>query len=83
MQQPVRLCYIVHVRRCRCYAMHYSRLSVRTDVYLHPKVPPVPLLRLTHLRVAITSTVLCYQPLLEGRVPGVVDDEVNQVVQAL
>ena len=38
--------------------MNYSRLSVRTDVYLHPKVPLIPLLRLTHLWVSTTSTIL-------------------------
>ena len=52
--------HVMHIRRaCRSYATNYSRLSVRTDVYLHPKpVPLIPLLRLTHLRVSTTSTIL-------------------------
>ena len=48
----------MNVRGRRRHAMYYSRLSVRTDVYLHPEVPLIPLLRLTHLRVSLTCTIL-------------------------
>ena len=59
VQQPVRLRHVMHVRRCRSYAMNNSRLSVRMMCSLHPKVPLIPLLRLTHLRVsAHQNTIL-------------------------
>ena len=58
VQQPVSLRHVMNVRRCRSYAMYYSRLSVRSDVYLHPEVPLIPLLRLTHLRVSLSCTIL-------------------------
>ena len=54
VQQTVRLRHVMHVRRCRSHAMNNSRLSVRSYVYLHPKMPLIPLLRLTHLRVSLT-----------------------------
>ena len=48
----------MNVRKFRSYAMYYSRLSVRSDVYLHPEVPLIPLLRLTHLRFSFTGKIL-------------------------
>ncbi len=38
--------------------MDHFYLRIRTDVYLHPKVPLILFLSLTHLRVLTTGTIL-------------------------
>ena len=31
VQQPVRLCYVMHIGGCRTHAMHYSGIGVHAD----------------------------------------------------
>lgn len=58
VQQSVNLRDVRFVRRCRNDRMYQTRVDISTDMRLHAEVPLVALLRLVHLRVALTAGVL-------------------------
>ena len=50
--------HVMHVGRCRTYAVYHARLRIHPNVHFHPEVPLVALLRLVHLWVSSTSPIL-------------------------
>src|SRR6266542_7124340 len=58
VQQLLDLLDIGLVRRCRRHRVYQTGVGVHANVRLHPEVPLIALLRLVHLRIALTLRVL-------------------------
>eukprot|EP00952_Eustigmatos_sp_NYUAD-ZCMA_P003416 14924-Eustigmatos_ZCMA.PRE.1 len=58
MHQPCGLRHVIHIGSRADDRMHQPRVGIHPNVRLHPEVPLIALLRLVHLGVAFTRTVL-------------------------